>query len=226
MAMILSIETSTSVCSVALIRGADVLAKEILFTEQSHSTHLTLLITEVLKKGGAEMQDLEAVAVSEGPGSYTGLRIGVSTAKGLCYTLKIPLISVPTLKAMAYEVSLEQKDGLLVPMLDARRMEVYTSTFDRDLYVVDELRPLILDESSFGETLAKQKMFFFGNGAGKFMSIIDHPNAEFIENKVPQAWCVGLLAAQKFLRQEFVDTAYFEPNYLKAYQATKPKKLL
>lgn len=227
MALILSIETSTTVCSVALTEFGETIAKEILFAEQSHSTHLTLLIEKVLASAGKTMQALEAIAVSEGPGSYTGLRIGVSTAKGLCYTLGIPLIAISTLEAMACSVKdLEHEDVLYVPMLDARRMEVYTATYDKALEVLDTVRPLILDEDSFAETLKDNKVFFFGNGSSKFEEILNHPNAVFLPNIVPEAWAVGKLASEKWSQEVFEDIAYFEPNYLKEYQATKPKKLL
>ncbi len=228
MALILSIETSTTVCSVALTEDGKRLHDKKIFDEQSHSTHLTLLIDEVLRESKKSMKDLEAIAVSEGPGSYTGLRIGVSTAKGLCYTLGLPLLAVPTLKAMAFEVNeqLDDKD-LLVPMLDARRMEVYTATYTKNLEEVDKLRPLVLDDQSFAETLKDQTVFFFGNGANKFMTLVkDQANAKFIDDVSPSAWAVGLLGHDRFIKGEFEDVAYFEPNYLKAYQATKPKKLL
>ena len=228
MALILSIETSTTVCSVALTLNGDRLEERKIFDEQSHSTHLTLLINEVLENAGKSMVDLNAVAVSEGPGSYTGLRIGVSTAKGLCYTLGIPLVAIPTLQAMAYEVNLNNVDkSLLVPMIDARRMEVYTATYDDQLEVEKELRPLILDEISFQETLTNNKVLFFGNGADKFKPLVERVvNAEFIDDVSPSAWAIGLLAYKKFEKKDFVDVAYFEPNYLKAYQATTPKKKL
>ena len=227
MAVILSIETSTTVCSVALTEGDQIMAKEILFLEQSHSTHLTLLIEKVLQQVSLEMKELDAVAVSEGPGSYTGLRIGVSTAKGLCYALGIPLIGISTLKAMAFQVKEEQLDqGIYVPMLDARRMEVYTATYDADLLTIEKIRPLILAQNSFAETLKTEQVFFFGDGAQKFSEILKHENARFLENIVPEAWAVGVLANEKFLKEDFEDVAYFEPNYLKAYRATTPKKLL
>jgi len=227
MALILSIETSTTVCSVALTESESVLAKEIRYTEQSHSTHLTLLIEAVIKKAGVKMSDLAAVAVAEGPGSYTGLRIGLSTAKGLCYALGIPLIAVSTLHAMAFQVAkVDDSGALLVPMLDARRMEVYTATYNRELTIIDEVRPLVLDENSFAETLTSDLLLFFGNGAGKFQEIMQHDHASFREDVVPEAWAIGLIAQQKYEQSAFEDVAYFEPNYLKAYQATKPKKLL
>lgn len=229
MALILSIETSTTVCSVALNEGVETLASEILFTEQSHSTHLTLLIKEVFHKAGKVMNDLSAVAVSEGPGSYTGLRIGVSTAKGICYTLGIPLIGVSTLQAMAQQAAQTgqgQSADLLIPMLDARRMEVYTATFGLHMNMLNETQPMILDEQSFQETLVTNKVLFFGNGSDKYRPLVNSENAQFLDDLIPQAWAVGELAAEKFVNKNFVDVAYFEPNYLKAYRATTPKKLL
>ena len=229
MALILSIETSTTVCSVALTEEGQDLETLKIFDEQSHSTHLTLLISEVLEKSGKAMSDISAVAVSEGPGSYTGLRIGVSTAKGLCYTLGIPLIAIPTLECMAYEAALLVKDkqALLVPMLDARRMEVYTATYSMSRELVKELRPLILDQDCFKETLITHKLFFFGNGSDKWKpQMLNEKKAHFIDDLTPSAWAVGQIAYKKFLAEEFANVAYFEPNYLKAYQATQPKKLL
>lgn len=228
MALILSIETSTTVCSVALTENGERLKDVKIFDEQSHSTRLTLLIEEVLRKAGKKMSDLNAVAVSEGPGSYTGLRIGVSTGKGVCYTLGIPLIAIPTLQAMAYEVNLNNADqSLLVPMIDARRMEVYTATYDHQLEVRRELCPLILDETSYQETLINTRMLFFGNGADKFNPLVEGvANAKFIADISPSAWAIGLLANERFEMKDFANVAYFEPNYLKAYQATTPKKKL
>lgn len=228
MTLILSIETSTTVCSVALTENGHRLEDLKIFDEQSHSTHLTLLIEQVLQKASKSMNDLDAIAVSEGPGSYTGLRIGVSTAKGLCYTLGIPLIAVPTLMAMAHEVNLDDIGGdLIVPMIDARRMEVYTATYNRYLGLEEELRPLILDHTSFQETLETEVVFFVGNGVAKFEPLLENvEKARFIKDLSPSAWAVGLLANCKYEQGDFVDVAYFEPNYLKAYQATTPKKKL
>lgn len=229
MALILSIETSTTVCSVALTDDKRVLGKEILFTEQSHSTHLTLLIEQLLKKGEKKIREIDAIAVSEGPGSYTGLRIGISTAKALCFTLAIPLISISTLKAMALQVIEEHtvaSDALLVPMLDARRMEVYTASFDAQLDEIAPVRALILQEDSFIETLNTHDVFFFGDGSEKFRPLVSNESAIFLESVVPEAWAIGILASEKFQNEQFEDVAYFEPNYLKAYQVTVPKKRL
>ncbi len=228
MALILSIETSTTVCSVAITEGNKVLATEKLFLERSHSNLLTIIIQDLLRTCGLSLKEMDAIAVSEGPGSYTGLRIGVSTAKGFAYALDKPIIAVGTLMAMAHEVSqYNTEDSLLVPMLDARRMEVYTATFDHDLRAINEVKPLILNEDSFKETLAGDKVLFHGDGANKFKPLIEsNKNAKFIEGLTPSAWAVGQLAFKKYEKEEFEDQAYFEPFYLKEFRATTPKALL
>ena len=174
------------------------------------------------------MAELDAIAVSKGPGSYTGLRIGVSTAKGLCYALDKPLIAVNTLLAMANEVNRQNhSQALLCPMIDARRMEVYTALYDGELNELEKTSAKILEENSFDETLNQKQVLFFGNGADKFMALkTGVANAVFIDNITPSAWSVGLLANQAFLRGDFEDVAYFEPFYLKDFVATKPKKVL
>lgn len=228
MALILSIETSTPVCSVALTMSRETLATEKLFLEKSHSNLLTLVIENLCKHAGVSMKEIDAVAVSEGPGSYTGLRIGVSTAKGICYALEKPLVAIPTLAAMAFQVNQSNPFGyLLCPMLDARRMEVYASVFDSSLNVQEEISPVILDEDSYQETLKEQKVLFFGDGSNKFEALVaNNPNAGFVKGISPSAWAVGKLASEKFEQSDFVDLAYFEPFYLKEYKAAKPKKLL
>jgi len=227
MPVILSLETATTVCSVAITDGERIIAEKKLHEDKSHANQLTLLIEELLNNSEFKMSDIKAVAISEGPGSYTGLRIGLSTAKGLCYALAVPLIGVSTLKAMALEVSHSHKKGeLLCPMIDARRMEVYTSLYSSTLEVLLPPQPMILDESSFNETLVGSKVLFFGNGSDKFKSVTDSANAVFIPDKSPSAWAVGKLAAEKFRKNQFEDLAYFEPEYLKEFQATKPKSLL
>lgn len=227
MALILSIETSTMVCSVALTDGGKVLTEKKLLEDKSHASHLTILIQEILGEAGKQMSEIKAIAISEGPGSYTGLRIGVSTAKGLCYALGVPLIGISTLMAMALEVNQSnENEALLCPMIDARRMEVYTALYDSFLEELLPPCPKILDESSFHETLASSKVLFFGNGSEKFKEIVKSPNARFIDGLTPSAWAVGLLAAKKFDKNQVEDLAYFEPSYLKEFQATKPKSLL
>lgn len=228
MALILSIETSTTVCSVAITESNNVVATEKLFLERSHSNLLTIIIQDLLKTCGLSIEEMNAIAVSEGPGSYTGLRIGVSTAKGLAYALDKPIVSVSTLKAMAHEVNQFNTEGsLLVPMLDARRMEVYTATFNEALAPQNEVRALILDEGSFEETLTDKKVLFHGDGVAKFKPLIEsNKNARFIEGLTPSAWAIGQLAFKKYENQEFEDQAYFEPFYLKEFRATTPKALL
>lgn len=227
MGLILSIETSTNVCSVAITNGSNVVATQKLFLEKSHSNLLTIIIQNTLDQCGIAPKDLEAIAVSEGPGSYTGLRIGISTAKGLCYALEKPLISIETLKAMTYEANKFNPDkALLVPMLDARRMEVYTATFGADMSLITKTHAKILDDNSFVETLNENKVFFFGDGSDKFKSLISHGNAKFIPDISPSAWAVGELAFKKLLSEDFEDVAYFEPFYLKEFRATVPKALL
>lgn len=227
MALILSIETSTTVCSVALTQNDSVVAEKKLLEDKSHASHLTILIQEILSQSGKQMADIKAVAIAEGPGSYTGLRIGVSTAKGLCYALGVPLIGVSTLKAMALELNQSNENGaLLCPMIDARRMEVYTALYNSFLEELLPPCPMILNESSFHETLTSSKVLFFGNGSEKFKEVVKSPNALFLKEITPSAWAVGLLAAKKFNNNQVEDLAYFEPSYLKEFQATKPKPLL
>ena len=227
MAFILSIETSTSVCSVAVHREGSIVALSQYFVEKSHSSILTPLIEETLQHSGIKIEDLSAVAISEGPGSYTGLRIGTSTAKGICFALDIPLIAVNTLLSMAHEVNLfNQNKALLCPMLDARRMEVYSLVTDADLNIIQETLPIIIDEESFKATLAGNEVLFFGNGSEKCSSVIRSGNAVFLKEIHPSAKNIGALAWKAFEQKSFVDLAYFEPFYLKPFLAGKPKQLV
>lgn len=228
MSLILGIETSTTVCSVALTSDGATVATEKLYLEKSHSSLLTIAISDLLKHAGVDRQELSAVAVSKGPGSYTGLRIGVSTAKGICYALDKPLIAINTLKAMAHEVNrFNTGYALLCPMIDARRMEVYTALFNSELRELNTTQALILDEDSFTETIAQNQVFFFGNGAAKFQPLVESkPNAVFIEGISPSAEAVAQLAQESFEQQDLEDVAYFEPYYLKDFIATVPKKRL
>ncbi|MFT5616965.1 MAG: tRNA threonylcarbamoyladenosine biosynthesis protein TsaB [Arenicella sp.] len=224
--MILSIETSTPVCSVALHRENELLGSYELHTEKSHSTALTQMIENLLKLTKISAKELKAVAVSKGPGSYTGLRIGTSTAKGLCYGLDIPLISINTLESMAFGVSqfFANSNSLICPMIDARRMEVYTAHYSANL---DEQKPVyakIIDENSFSEELGVNKVVIFGNGAKKCLSAIEHKNLIFLDGIVPHAKQIGEIAQTKFEQEEFADLAYFEPFYLKDFIAGKPKR--
>lgn len=228
MALILGIETSTTVCSVALVQNENILASEKLYLEKSHSKLLTLVIDSLLNHTDFDKSDISAVAVAKGPGSYTGLRIGVSTAKGLCYALDRPLIAINTLQAMAFELSrYNTGKALLCPMIDARRMEVYTALYGADLAELQPTKAMVLDEFSFQETLSEQDVLFFGNGAGKFQPLVAaNPKATFITSISPSAAAVAELGAKAFENEEFEDVAYFEPFYLKDFIATVPKKRL
>ena len=225
MAVILNIETSTTVCSVALaIDGKSVACKEN-NEGLNHSILLGCYVDELLKENQLTVSHLDAVAVSMGPGSYTGLRIGVSLAKGLCFGANIPLIAVPTLQALAQSVANElQEDALYCPMIDARRMEVYTALYDRHNQTIIDTCAEIIHEASFAELLSNQKVFFFGDGSQKVKNTITSPNAIFLEGIETSARHMTLLADQLFEKQKFVDVAYFEPFYLKDFIATTPKQ--
>ena len=225
MSLLLSIDSATKVCSVALHEDGSLLASQHLYMDKSHSGLLTVLVDHVLQYAGGKMTDLSAVAVSEGPGSYTGLRIGASTAKGLCFALDIPLVTVGTLEAMAQGVSrYTEEGGLLCPMIDARRMEVYCLLANKAAEVIKAPQAKIIDENSFQEELEAQKIYFFGDGAAKCKSIIGgHRNARFIKEVVPSAVHVGEIGWQKFMESDLADVAYFEPYYLKEFYSPKPK---
>ncbi len=223
MALILSIETATTNCSVSLSeKGETLLLKEDYNTNYSHAERLHVFIEETLKEANIERSQLDAIAVSKGPGSYTGLRIGVSAAKGLCFALSIPLISISTLEALANQVKVD--NGLIVPMLDARRMEVYSAIFSSESKPLRATEAQILEENSFAEHLAIEKVYFIGNGVEKTKTLIKHENAFFIEGKLPSANEMGALAYEKFKKNDIEDVAYFEPYYLKDFVALKPKQ--
>ena len=225
MSIILGIETATKMCSVALSDGNGLLALKEVGGEYSHAENLNLFVAEVCKQAGKELKDIDAIAVSKGPGSYTGLRIGVSAAKGFCIALDIPLISVDTLKAMAK--SQNHQNSLFCPMIDARRMEVYTALYTANNDEVSAIEAKIIDENSYKKELEHGRIVFFGDGAEKCKTTFgNHPNAIFIEGISPSAKFVNELAFEKFKRKEFEDVAYFEPFYLKDFIATTPKKLL
>lgn len=227
MAVILNIETSTNVCSVALTAEGMVLAHQEDMDSRNHAGLLSDYIKYCLDFAKEKDLRLEAVAVSMGPGSYTGLRIGLSEAKGLAYSLDVPLIGVNTLQLMACQVMFTQElDGneIFVPMIDARRMEVYTAAYDFSLNDVMPQQPLILDGSSYAEVLSKhKKVLFFGNGSDKAIQVIKAPNAVFIPNIAPLAIDMIALAERAYSQRNFIDTAYSVPNYIKDFQATKPK---
>jgi tRNA threonylcarbamoyladenosine biosynthesis protein TsaB len=226
MPLILSIETSTPICSVALHLDNQLLASAYLGTAQSHSSMLTSLIQQVIQNADKELKDIQAIAIAKGPGSYTGLRIGTSTAKGLCYALGVPLLAVNTLEAMAYQFYQTKWDNVwLCPMLDARRMEVYCAIFDQNMHEIEPTQAKIIDETSFAEYLLNQKIIFFGDGSTKCKQKLQNStNAFFVDDIVPSAVTIGYLALQLFQRQSFEDLAYFEPFYLKDFVNTTPKK--
>jgi len=195
----------------------------------SHAVSLGVFADEALSFIDSSGLPLDAVAVSCGPGSYTGLRIGVSLAKGIAYGRDVPLIAVPTLKVLCVPVLLYREipeDAWLCPMIDARRMEVYTALYDRALNEKKEVTAEIIDENSFLDVLEERPVWFFGNGAAKCREKITHPNACFVEDIHPLATMMAPLAEKAFLDRQFVDVAYFEPFYLKEFIATQPKKLL
>ncbi|WP_152971432.1 tRNA (adenosine(37)-N6)-threonylcarbamoyltransferase complex dimerization subunit type 1 TsaB [Lacinutrix algicola] len=222
MMYILSIETSTTNCSVSLSKnGETLLLKEDYSNNYSHGERLHVFIDETLREAKIERSQLDAIAVSKGPGSYTGLRIGVSAAKGLCYALDIPLISISTLEALAHQVKPES--GVIVPMLDARRMEVYSAIFSSEFKEIRKIEAQILDETSFAGELSQGKVYFVGNGVEKTKALLNNENAIFIEDKLPSADQMSALAFLKHKKSDTEDVAYFEPYYLKDFVALKPK---
>lgn len=224
MSIILNIETATEVCSVALSSNGDILQYKTSDVPQSHSSKLGVFVDEIMQYVRQNDIKIDAISVSSGPGSYTGLRIGVSEAKGLSYGLGVPLIAIPTHKLMAQLVADSADNGcLLCPMIDARRMEVYATFFDRDLNVVRETKADIVDNESYTDLLDNNKVLFFGNGAEKCKEVITHPNAQFVENITPDATGMIALAEHAYEAKDFVDVAYFEPFYLKEFVAVLPK---
>ena len=224
MCTILSIETATPACSSALSRDGELLLTREDFRGQSHATLLGLFVEEIMTHVRKEGITLDAIAVSSGPGSYTGLRIGVSEAKGLSYGLGIPLIALPTPLVMASMVAGRVgEDDLLCPMIDARRMEVYATFFTPSLETVHPTAADIVSGESYLDLLSQHRVHFFGNGADKCRGVITHPHAHFLEDIHPLASGMVSLAEQAFAEKRFVDTAYFEPFYLKEFVATVAK---
>ena len=227
MSIILGIETATKVCSIALSKDDELLAIEEVGGEYSHAENVTNFIEKVVKKANIQFNDIDAIAVSKGPGSYTGLRIGVSSAKGLCYALNKPLIAIDTLQAMALRMAKQTTDKnlLFCPMIDARRMEVYTAIYNASNELIEPISAKIIDENSFSQLLTKQKVLFFGDGAEKCKIIFEqHSNALFNDDILPSATEINELALKKLNNNELEDVAYFEPFYLKDFIATTPKK--
>ena len=229
MSCILYIETSTAVCSVAVSEDSQVIFEQQTLEGPSHAAVLAPFVDEALSFAESHAIPLDAVAVSSGPGSYTGLRIGLSTAKGVAYARNVPLIAVPTLKLITVGPLLyddEMPDNaLLVPMIDARRMEVYAAVYDRALKPLREVGADIVTADTYREWLDSAPVYFMGDGAEKCKAVIAHPNARFVDNVHPLARHMAPLAERAFLDGDFVDTAYFEPFYLKEFQTSLPKKL-
>ena len=228
MALILNIETATTACSVSLAKDGRLLSLKEQNGDYSHAENLTLFIEDVCKQANINLPQIDAIAVSKGPGSYTGLRIGVSTAKGLCYSLDKPLISINTLSHMALSVQVSnfkfQISDLLCPMLDARRMEVYCAVYDSKGNETRETSAEIIDEHSFADILKTNKVIFFGDGATKCKETFSkNSNAIFIDDVVPSAKDMITLSEQAFNSNQFEDVAYFEPYYLKDFVAGKKK---
>lgn len=233
-ALILHIETATDICSVALSKGDQQLSLVESDQERSHASLLNRFIRQAVSDAGHDLKQLDAVAVSMGPGSYTGLRIGVSTAKGIAYALKIPLLASGTLENMAHACTknpevirlaeLSAGQVLLCPMLDARRMEVYAGFYSRELKVHREVSADIIDENSYQDILEKYQVCFFGNGSPKCKESLSHSNAHFLEGINPSAASMIVPVLGRYEQEQFEDVAYFEPFYLKDFIATTPKK--
>ena len=230
MSCILNIETSTNVCSVALSQDGVCLYEDVNMEGPSHAQVLAGYVKNAVSFADSHAIPIDAIAISKGPGSYTGLRIGVSEAKGVAYGRDAKLLSVPTLKLLTVPILLGHEelpeDALLCPMIDARRMEVYCALYDRALNEVVQTQALVIDSDSFKDYLDKQPIYFMGNGADKCVETIQHPNAHFIKNIVPRAKDMIPLAEMAMAKEQFEDVAYFEPFYLKEFVATKSKKLL
>lgn len=230
MALILNIETATTVCSVSVAQDGKLLAFKEQDGDYSHAENLTVFIQEVIKEANIKLSQLDAIAVSKGPGSYTGLRIGVSTAKGLCYSLEKPLIAVNTLEHLSTSISPKQGE-LICPMIDARRMEVYCAVYDINYNCIMPTCAKIIDEASFAEFLSplesdrERRIIFIGDGAAKCKDVLSkNSNAIFVDNVFPSAKNMVTLTEQAFSKKQFEDLAYFEPFYLKDFVAGKKKE--
>lgn len=229
---ILHLETATNVCSVALSEGGNLVSIRESREDRSHGSLLTVFMEEVIREAGLQPKDIDAISISKGPGSYTGLRIGVSVAKGFAYASDIPVIGINTLQALSCAAMNNEKIKelcksfpklLLCPMIDARRMEVYTALYDQNSKEVSPVEAKIVNEDSFKQILESSKIVFFGNGSEKVKEIITHPSAFFIEDISPSSRYMLPLALDSFSRKSFENTAYFEPFYLKDFVATIPK---
>jgi len=236
MPVLLSLETSTSICSAALHEDGRLLASSELHISQSASSKLALMVDQLFKTTEVSPKEIKGVVVAAGPGSYTGLRIGVATAKGLCFALDVPLLSINTLELMTFQVihtpgllenasASEDIEVLFCPMLDARRMEVYCLIADQKLNTLEQTSAKVIEELSFESLLKKNKVYFFGNGAAKCKSLITHKNSRFIEGITPSASRLGELGYKKFQHGQIEDVSSFEPLYLKDFVAKKPKSV-
>jgi len=232
MALILNLETSTQVCSVAVARDGNCISVARSKELMGHAANLTLLIEKVLEQSETGINQLDAVAVSQGPGSYTGLRIGVSTAKGIAYASDLRLIGVPTLQALAIEAKQsgisrklfeKKKIDLLCSMIDARRMEVYSAIFDTEYNLFRDVEAEIINDESYREVLSERKVLFFGNGSEKCKELINHKNAFFLDGLDASAGSMVPLSEKLYNENKFEDLAYFEPFYLKDFIPTTPK---
>lgn len=232
--IILNIETATDICSVAVSEGEKILALVESGPERSHATLLNRFIREAMETAGKELKQMDAIAVSMGPGSYTGLRIGVSTAKGLAYALEKPLLSCGTIESLTHLAAQQNEvkdliskygdELLLCPMLDARRMEVYTALYSSACKIKTEVSAEIIDENSFQDVLKDRQICFFGNGAEKCKEVLHHPAAHFYDGLNPSAAAMLKPVLSKYHQSDFEDVAYFEPYYLKDFVATLPRK--
>jgi len=226
--MILCLETATPVCSVALNESCCTIALRETEGQNAHSEKITNFIREVMEVAKINYSKLDAVAVSKGPGSYTGLRIGVSTAKGICYAADLPLMAIDTLEAMAYGMKAKLgsqigESDLLIPMIDARRMEVYAAIFDANLNKISDTAAMVIDENSFEKLRKNHRLWLFGDGAPKLKNVFENqPNVNIVDGFKPSAAYMLPLADKALRERDFVDVAYFEPFYLKDFVAGKP----
>ena len=227
MERILLIETSTALCSTALAENGTIISYRESSAPKAHASLTAVFIDDMLKENGISIADCDAVCVSMGPGSYTGLRVGVSTAKGLCFGSGKPLMAVGTLNTLVAQAIAEglvpEGCRYIIPMIDARRMEVYTAVFTPDCQQITETEPVIVDENSFASQLEEGKVLFIGDGAGKCADVIKHPNASFVQCW-PKAEAMLMPALEEYKEKRFKDVAYFEPFYLKEFVATVSKK--
>jgi tRNA threonylcarbamoyladenosine biosynthesis protein TsaB len=223
---IINIETSTKICGVSLTKNGELIDHKESNEGNSHAANLAPFIDELLKRNSIEYKELSAIAISKGPGSYTGLRIGTSTAKGLCYSLNIPLIAISTLRSMAaHAKNLYSKNfnGIFRPMIDARRMEVYSQAFNANIEELTNVKAIVVEEESFKKELENSEIIFFGDGAEKCMEIINHRNAIFFDQAQASALGMVNLSFEAYKQQKFEDVAYFEPFYLKEFNAAISK---